>query len=176
MARYVRVERKLNVLEILVHLHLVLNQLGNLSFQLKQCISMCATKLSLLTLSLSIYLQPFGDTPTLQQLMAFPKLDGSKINILTRISVRYNVFGIFLLNDDDGSKTDALKEKCMRDSNEINLEISKKWLQGEGKWPVTWATFLRVLKKIDMKPLAFDIGSSLRGQSLRGKSSPQGRH
>ena len=134
-----------------------------------------ATKLSLLTLSLSIYLQPLRDTPTLQQLMAFPMLNG-KINILTRISVRYNVFGIFLLNDDDGSVTGALKEKCMRDSNEINLEISKKWLQGEGKWPVTWATFLRVLKKIDMKSLAFDIGSSLRGQSLRGKSSPQGRH
>ena len=103
-------------------------------------------------------------------------LDGSKINILKKIDARYNVFGIFLLNDDDGSVTDALKELRMRDSHELNLEISKKWLQGEGKWPVTWATFLRVLKKIDMKHLAFDIEASLRGQSLRGKSSPKGRH
>ena len=103
--------------------------------------------------------------------MAFPMLDGSKINILTQIGVHYDVFGIFLLNDNDGSVTDALKETCMRDSDEINLEISRKWLQGEGKLPITWVTFLRVLKNIDMKPLAFDIEAS-----LRGKSSPQGRH
>ena len=128
-------------------------------------------KLSLLTSSLSIYLQPFGDTPTLQKIMAFPMLNGSKINILKKIGVRYNAFGIFLLNDNDGSVTDALKETCMRDSDEINLEISRKWLQGEGKLPITWVTFLRVLKNIDMKPLAFDIEAS-----LRGKSSPQGRH
>ena len=108
--------------------------------------------------------------------MDFPKLDGSKINILTSIGVHYNVFGPFLLNDNDGSKTDALKESCMRESHAINQEISKQWLQGKGKWPVTWATFLSVLKKMDMKTLAFDIESSLRGQSLRGKSSPQGRH
>ena len=128
-------------------------------------------KLSLLTSSLSIYLQPFGDTPTLQKIMAFPMLNGSKINILKKIGVRYNAFGIFLLNDNDGSVMDALKEKYMRDSHAINQEISEKWLQGEGKLPITWVTFLRVLKNIDMKPLAFDIESS-----LRGKSSPQGRH
>ena len=103
--------------------------------------------------------------------MAFPMLDGSKINILTQIGVHYNVFGPFLLNDDDGSVTDALQKECMRESHAINLEISKKWLQGKGKWPITWATFLRVLKKMDMKALAFHIESS-----LRGKSSPQGRH
>ncbi|CAI8056701.1 hypothetical protein GBAR_LOCUS30894 [Geodia barretti] len=115
--------------------------------------------------------EPLRDTPTLPQLMAFPMLDGSKINILTRIGVRYNVFGPFLLNDDDGSVTDALKESCMRDSHAINLEISKLWLQGKGKLPITWATFVSVLKEMDMKGLALDIESS-----LRGKSSPQGRH
>ena len=116
--------------------------------------------------------QPFKDTPTLPQLMDFPMVNGRKINILTKIGVHYNVFGPFLLNDDDGSVTDALKESCMRDSHAINQEISKQWLQGKGKWPVTWATFLSVLKKMDMKDLAFKIESSLRGQSLRGKSSP----
>ena len=129
-----------------------------------------------MTLSLSIYLQPLRDTPTLQQLMAFPMLDGSKINILSKIGVHYDVFGIFLLNDNDGSVTDALQKECMRDSHEINQEISKQWLQGKGKWPITWVTFLSVLKEMDMKALAFDIMSSLLGLSLRGKSSPQGRH
>ena len=129
-----------------------------------------------MTLSLSVYLQPLRDTPTLPQLMAFPMVNGSAINILTRIGVHYNVFGPFLLNDNDGSVTDALKESCMRDSHAINQEISKLWLQGKGKLPVTWATFLSVLKKMDMKALAFDIESSLRCQSLRGRSSPQGRH
>jgi GTPase SAR1 family protein len=114
---------------------------------------------------------PLRETPTLPQLIAFPKLNGSEINVLKKIGARYNVFGIFLLNDDDGSVTDALQKKYMRDSDAINLEISKKWLQGEGKLPMTWVTFLRVLKNIDMKPLAFDIEAS-----LRGKSSPQGRH
>ncbi|CAI8031733.1 hypothetical protein GBAR_LOCUS17993 [Geodia barretti] len=108
--------------------------------------------------------------------MDFPMLDGSKINILTRIGVHYNVFGPFLLNDNDGSVTDALKETWMRDSHAINQEISKQWLQGKGKWPVTWATFLSVLKNMDMKALAFDIESSLRSLSLWGKSSPQGRY
>ena len=115
--------------------------------------------------------QPFKGTPTLPQLIAFPTLDGSEINILTQIGVHYDVFGIFLLNDNDGSVTDALKETCMRESHKINLEISKKWLQGKGQLPITWATFLSVLKKMDMKDLAFKIESS-----LRGKSSPQGRH
>ena len=133
-------------------------------------------KLCLLSLSLSIYLQPLGDTPTLQQLMALPMLSGSKMNILTRIGVHYNVFGPFLLNDNDGSVTDALKETCMRDSHAINQEISKQWLQGKGKWPVTWATFLSVLKKMDMKTLAFDIESSLWCLFLPGKLSPQGQH
>ena len=134
----------------------------------------CKWDLCLLILSLSIYLQPLRETPTLQQLMAFPMLNGSEyniINILKKIGVRYNAFGIFLLNDNDGSVMDALKEKYMRDSHAINEEISGKWLQGEGKLPITWVTFLRVLKNIDMKPLAFNIESS-----LRGKSSPQGRH
>ena len=98
-------------------------------------------------------------------------LDGGEIDVLSRIGVHYNVFGPFLLNDNDGSVTDALTETCMRKSHPINLEISKQWLQGKGKRPVTWATFLSVLKKMDMKALAFDIESS-----LRGKSSPQGRH
>ena len=119
--------------------------------------------------------QLFKGTPTLPQLMAFPMPNGCEINILTQIGVRYNVFGIFLLND-NGSITDALKESCMRDSHAINLEISKQWLQGKGKWPITWVTFLSVLKEMDMKALAFDIMSSLLGLSLRGKSSPQGRH
>ncbi|CAI8025378.1 hypothetical protein GBAR_LOCUS14664, partial [Geodia barretti] len=55
------------------------------------------------------YADPLRDTPTLQQLMAFPMLNGSEINILIKIGGRYNAFGVFLLNDNDGSVMDALK-------------------------------------------------------------------
>ena len=75
------------------------------------------------------------------------------------------MFGINLLNDEDGSKTSGFEDRFGRDSYRISLEIFKLWLQGQGRKPVTWATLVSVLKDIDLLVLANEIETSLT-QSL----------
>ena len=94
--------------------------------------------------------------------MGFPKSDGSEIDIIARIGDKDNVLGIQLLNDDDGTKTDALEKKFSHDPYRISLHIFKLWLQGQGKKPITWGTLVNVLKRINLNALANDIETSLK--------------
>ena len=84
---------------------------------------------------------------------------GSEIDIIARIGAKDNVFGIHLLNDDDGNKTAALENKF---PYRTSLHIFELWLQGQGKKPITWGTLVNVLKTINLNDLANDIGTSLK--------------
>ena len=66
-----------------------------------------------------------------------------------------------LLDDDNGSITDALENKYQRDAPTINYEILKLWLQGTGKKPITWAKLVKVLQQVELKVLASKIEASL---------------
>ena len=120
---------------------------------------------------LAWYLSPFlyqtpnglcwNDCPTLPDLMKFPSKNGT-INIIQRIGTHHTVFGIFLLNDKNGVIIAAIAQQRMGNAYQINQEVLMKWLQGQGRHPVSWKTLVDVLKSINLNVLAADIGDSLQ--------------
>ena len=98
------------------------------------------------------------ERPTLRQLMCFSS-GGRRVNIIERISTKYYDFGIFILEDDYGERIDAIVKDCRGISNEISLEVLKKWLKGEGKKPVSWATLATELENAGLSELAREIRS-----------------
>ena len=104
---------------------------------------------------------PANSKPTLPYLMCFPSNEG-EVNIIGKVGGKSHDFGIFLLNDDDGSQIDAIERKFREDPYRISQEILKIWLQGRGEGrPVTWTTLVKVLKTIGLGSLAETIESSL---------------
>ena len=99
--------------------------------------------------------------PTLPRLMLFPN-DADVVDVIARIGPKYQEFGTFLLNDEDGSIVDSIEMKFREEPYRINREILKRWLQGHGKGPVTYATLVRVLKRIELGVLAQTIETALR--------------
>lgn len=76
-------------------------------------------------------------TPTLPDLLRFkiPQLIGR----------HYSILGPLLLNDDTGAVTSAIVPQYQLKADAIN---QTRWLQGQGKQPVTWSTLLDVLKEV----------------------------
>ena len=62
--------------------------------------------------------------------------------------------GLLLLEDDYGNKTDAIAAAHRHDPEMIAIKIFQKWINGDGKTPVTWATLIQVLKDLKMNRLA----------------------
>ena len=96
-----------------------------------------------------------GGKPTLPQLLNFPGKSGG-INIPERIGTNYKIFGILLLNDEDGAKIDCIAKE-EGELTHINLKILSKWLQGECMQAPMWSTIIEVLKKSNLGPLAEEI-------------------
>ena len=89
------------------------------------------------------------------ELLTFPN-KGGKVSIPQEIGAYYQKFGILLLNDNDGRKVDAIVEG-KENTEEINLEILKRWLQGDGLQPGTWRTLIQVLWDSQLNTLAEHI-------------------
>ena len=73
------------------------------------------------------------------------------------IGTKYYKFGVSLLQDDTGAKMDAIIELCREDATKINRQVLSRWLRGEGKQPVTWATLATELELCGLTELAKDI-------------------
>ena len=82
--------------------------------------------------------------------------------LITKIAPKYPDFGVLLLDDEDGSIVDSIEMKCKENPHAITREILKRWLQGRGKGPVTYATHVKVLKQIELGVLAQSIETALR--------------
>ena len=89
---------------------------------------------------------------------------GNVINIIQRVGAKYQVLGTQLLNDDTGSITEAIIASDPKSPAIIVHNILSRWLQGGGREPVTWATFIAVLKEVGLTELAKDIEK--QGKSL----------
>ena len=98
---------------------------------------------------------PTDNQATLPELLTFPKKD-RRVSIPQEIGVNYQKFGILLLKDNDGRKIDAIIEG-KETVEEINLEILKRWLQGDGLQPGTWRTLIQVLQDSNLNTLAEHI-------------------
>ena len=95
--------------------------------------------------------------PSLPELLKFTFTDGRYVNIPVEIGNKYSQFGIFLLNDDTGSRIMSMASKHHYNAEQINTEILHEWLIGSGKKPVSWATLVNVLRDISLSTLADEI-------------------
>ena len=86
-------------------------------------------------------------------------ISGRRVNIIERISTKYYEFGTFILEDEYGDKMDAIVEHCRENSYKINRQVLKRWLNGEGKMPVSWATLATELEHAGLGELAREIRS-----------------
>ena len=101
------------------------------------------------------------DRPTLPELIDF-KTGTENMNILKHIGTLYNDLGILLLDDKAGTVTKAIEKQCHHVVYDINLQILRQWIQGEGRQPVQWSTLVDVLKKIKLSVLAKKIEDILQ--------------
>ena len=72
------------------------------------------------------------------------------------------MLGTMLLNDYTGAITDGIAQQCMRSAYQINTQMLMRWVQGQGRLPVTWGTLVNVLKSLQLNVLARDIEFSLQ--------------
>ena len=94
-------------------------------------------------------------------LFALPSRGGT-INVIRKIVAHYFMFGVFLLNDDNGTLVRALTSQHHHyDAENITTAILQCWLDGKGKTPVSWATLIGALREIDLDELADQIENAL---------------
>ena len=67
------------------------------------------------------------------------------MNLAEKIGVNYCEFGILLLEDDDGDLITAIEKEQGKSASDINRQVFRLWLKGNGRQPVTWATLVAVL-------------------------------
>ena len=95
------------------------------------------------------------DTPdTEKNKPSLPKL--LQFKVPQKVGTRYSDFGIFLLNDDDGTQIQILENDCLAKCERIVRNILSDWLQGKGK-PVTWKELIETLRDCDLNELADTI-------------------
>jgi hypothetical protein len=94
--------------------------------------------------------------PTLPEFINFPTASG-KVNLAQRIGTEYTSFGILLLKDDSGDRTEAIKREHRDRAADINKEIFRVWVRGEGLTPVSWSTLVGVLEDMELNILARDV-------------------
>ena len=97
--------------------------------------------------------------PTLPELLQ--SSSGSTVNIVEQSGTHYSKLGPLLLNDSMGAVTSAIASQYQRDAVAINQEILTRWLQGQGKQPVTWSTLIDVLNDIGLSELTQMIQKGL---------------
>ena len=85
------------------------------------------------------------ETPTLMNLLSFSERG---VNIVEQIGVNYLMFGMILLQDDNGAIVKALEKEHRGNAEDISIAIFQKWLNGKGMRPVTWSTLVTALQKI----------------------------
>ena len=79
------------------------------------------------------------------------------MNLAQAIGTNYTYFGIFLLEDNNGDRTDAIVRELHERAEDINAAIFRLWVRGEGLQPVSWGTLVSVLQDMGLNTLASDI-------------------
>ena len=97
-----------------------------------------------------------SSTPTMMEIICFPLKD-SKVDLAEEIGTKYFKLGTFLLEDATGARISALQKELRYNAQDINCEIFRKWLSGDGKKPVSWKTLIAVLEDIGLSELAKSI-------------------
>ena len=101
--------------------------------------------------------------PTLTELMSFGR---DKVDIIEQIGDYYHKFGVKLLEDKTGNRMRALERQLRDNPEEINNEILRRWINGEGREPRNWATLVVALQECKLATLSDQIIAEKGG---RGK-------
>ena len=101
--------------------------------------------------------------PTLPELVSFGK---KRVNIIEEIGAKYYTFGIKLLEDVKGNKMAIIKHD-EHTAEAITNEVFRKWINGDGMKPRSWATLATVLDDCNLCALSEEICST---KAIPGKS------
>ena len=110
-------------------------------------------------------LQSSGHPPDLPTLRHFP-VKNEFLDIAAKIGTDYELFGTFLLQDKDGNKVKTIERSERGDPLRITVEILRQWLQGNGKLPVNWQTFIQCLQDSNLNVISDSIKLSLLENNL----------
>ena len=113
----------------------------------------------------TFYCKCAGKPPTLPLLRKFPVKDGFA-DIAAQIGTDYELFGTFLLDDENGHKVKNIERTERGDSLCITVEILRQWLQGKGRNPVTWQTLIACLRDTHLNVIADNIERTLPRQDV----------
>ena len=108
-----------------------------------------------------------ASTPTLPEFLSFKSSSGSTINIVQQIGTHHSTLGPLLLNDEMGAVTAAIVSRHHQNADAINQEILTRWLQGQGKQPVTWSTVTDVLRDAGLPELTKTIQEGLSSSFIQ---------
>ena len=91
------------------------------------------------------------------QSLSLPEL--IRLKVPQEVGTNYSTFGIFLLNDQTGSRIRNFKKECQGDPEDVMFRILQEWLQGKGL-PVTWESLVQTLRDTGLSVLADQIQAS----------------
>ena len=122
----------------------------------------------------SLLVSVTDETPGLYELITFQGKRGP-INIAEQIGSEWELVGLTLLQDRTGQIVSAIEEQHRGNVMKINVEILRRWVQGQGTEDRTWRGLLGVLK-LHCKALAESVEEALTLEKAtdveKGKLSP----
>ena len=98
----------------------------------------------------------------MMELTRFPG-KSRRINIVEEIGNKYDIVGTALLNDCAGTIVPGIETECLKNPRRINMEILRRWIQGEGMEDRSWQGLIDVLRDSGLCALAEDI-EEVKGQ------------
>lgn len=90
--------------------------------------------------------------------------DGSEVKIVERVAARFQRVA-FALEFQPGV-CDAVLNTAHNSYERACQMIFQKWLNGEGRKPVTWVTLIQALEHADFKQLARELKLTLRKDGI----------
>ena len=100
-----------------------------------------------------------GFKPNLENVTA---LSSKGVHMIRDIGVHWDKLGTQFLEDPNGSRVEAIGQRCLGDCDKINRAILMEWLRGGEKGrPVTWAVLCEALRNAGLVTLADEIVRAL---------------
>ena len=113
-----------------------------------------------LFLPLFLYVYYTDEKPTLKALEGLEPIGSETIDVLEKIGIDYDQFGMQILQDDNGDAVEEIKDD-ENGARKIKRAIMKRWLKGKGKEPVSWRTLVEVLESVKLRELVKELQSAL---------------
>ena len=83
-----------------------------------------------------------------------------EVDLPSRVALKINAFGTFLLEDDLGNKLEIIRRNHQGRVEEMTMEVLREWLAGKGV-EVSWESLIATLRKSKLKLMADQIQIAL---------------